>query len=184
MAGEPPPDELGAGPGAEPDFWGLLRTLREFSVDFVVIGGFAVIFHGYVRATKDVDIVPDPAPANLTRLWDALVALDARPPEYDDFRPEELAAPFDAAGLIEGGGNWGLYTRLGRLDVMQFVEDGDGELTYAALRADAGDVEIEQVGHTLWFASADHLFGMKEHAGRDEDLRDLAALRAARGEEG
>ena len=57
----------------------LLRVLREHHVDFLVIGGVAVAAHGYVRATKDVDIVPAPERANLERLLAALRALDARP---------------------------------------------------------------------------------------------------------
>jgi len=42
-------------------------------VEFVVIGGFALAPHGYIRATKDLDIVPGPAEANLD-----LVAARAR----------------------------------------------------------------------------------------------------------
>ncbi len=34
----------------------LLRALYEHEVDFVVIGGLAVAAHGYVRATKDLDM--------------------------------------------------------------------------------------------------------------------------------
>ena len=50
----------------EPD--DLLVALTDANVEFVVIGGVAVGVHGFVRATKDLDIVPDPALENLTRL--------------------------------------------------------------------------------------------------------------------
>ena len=46
----------------------LLGALEQASVHFVVIGGFAVSAHGHLRATKDLDIVPDPDPENLERL--------------------------------------------------------------------------------------------------------------------
>ncbi len=46
----------------------LLLTLNRAGVDFIVIGGVAVGVHGFIRATKDLDIVPDPDPANLDRL--------------------------------------------------------------------------------------------------------------------
>jgi len=49
----------------ELDIQGLLRHLDEAGVEFVVIGGAAVGFHGYVRATKDLDVVPAPDPSNL-----------------------------------------------------------------------------------------------------------------------
>lgn len=168
------------GPGTRPDFWALLRVLSEHGVEFVLIGGFAVSLHGYVRTTKDVDIVPAPDPENLSRLWDAVSALDARPSEFDDFAAQELPAPFSREALMEGG-NWVLYTRAGRLDVMAYVEDEDGELPYEDLRADAEAAEFDEVGRPLWFASAAHLIAMKEHAGRDEDLRDVSALRRALG---
>ena len=45
-----------------------LGALAANDVEFVLIGGFGVGFHGYPRATKDIDIVPEPSRANLTRL--------------------------------------------------------------------------------------------------------------------
>jgi len=38
------------------DFEEFLRLLGENCVEFVIVGGFAVAFHGYVRATQDIDI--------------------------------------------------------------------------------------------------------------------------------
>lgn len=168
------------GPDTEPDYWGLLRVLSEHDVDFVVIGGFAVGMQGYVRATKDVDVVPASTPENLSRLWDAVSSIEARPADWDEFDPQELP-PFSREGLIENGGNWILYTKLGRLDVMPYVEDDDGELPYEDLRAAADSESYPEVGHRVWFASVTHLIAMKQHAGRDEDLRDVTALRRAHG---
>jgi hypothetical protein len=169
------------GPETEPDFWGLLQALSEHEVEFVVIGGFAVSLQGYVRTTKDVDIVPSPDPANLARLWDAVSALGARPANWDDFKPDELPA-FTLEGFTENGGNWMLYTRLGRLDLMPYVEDLDGELPYATLRAEADTDTFAEAGdQRIWFASVRHLISMKKRAGRDEDLLDVTALRRAHG---
>ena len=164
---------------AEPlDYWALLRTLRKHEVEFVVIGGLAVILHGFVRLTKDVDVVPAPGRENLTRLWSALVELEAEA-ETGDFGPEEMPAEFSLEGLIEGGGNWILHTRLGRLDLMPYVEDEEGELSYEELRADAVVVHFDELEGNLAFASASHLIGMKARAGRESDLADIAALRRA-----
>lgn len=169
------------GPHTLPRFYDLLRALCGKGADFVVIGGFAVTLHGYVRATKEIDIVPDPSEANVSRLWDALTAIEARPAEIADFKPNEMPVPFTREGLIERGGNWVLYTTLGRLDLMSHVEDAYGEIAYDELRESAERVDLEQVGYPIWIASIDRLIAMKEHAGRDIDRIDLTAMRMAQG---
>mgnify|MGYP000745879178 CR=1 FL=1 len=54
------------------DLRGLLAALDEHGVRFVAIGGVAVAAHGYVRATRDLDIVPKFNPENVERLAQAL----------------------------------------------------------------------------------------------------------------
>jgi hypothetical protein len=55
-----PQDELSG-----PDLAGVVADANAVGLDHVVIGGFSVIFHGYVRATKDSDLlVPDGADAD------------------------------------------------------------------------------------------------------------------------
>ncbi len=98
----------------------LLAALRRHDVEFVVIGGYSLAAHGYVRATKDVDVVPEPNRANLSRLLAALDELDAEPLARGDFKAEEV--PELNLQNLEMGGNWLLRTRYGRLDVMQYVE--------------------------------------------------------------
>ncbi len=182
------PDSGGAGvpsgvPNADtlPRFYDLLRVLCEHEVAFVLIGGFAVSLQGFVRTTKDIDIVPESTPENVSRLWDALTSVAARPADLGDFKPSEMPVAFTREGLIEGGGNWVLYTTLGRVDLMPYVEDTEGELTYEELRESAERVDLPQVGHPIWVACVEHLIGMKEHANRDQDRIDITALRMAHG---
>jgi hypothetical protein len=159
-------------------FFELLRTLRAHDVEFVLIGGFALGFHGAGRATKDVDVMPKPGEENLVRLWRALEELEAEPQGLEDFRPEELPVEWGLEGLIAGGGNWILHTRFGRLDVMQWVEPFD---SYDELRANAVQEYVDEVGATILVAGFDDLIAMKETAGRDQDLVDVTALRMAHG---
>jgi hypothetical protein len=166
------------GPETPPRFFDLLRVLSEHRVEFVVIGGLAVALHGYVRATKDLDIVPEQSRANLTGLWNALSEIDAAPTELADFRTEEMPIAFSRDTLIEVGGNWAFYTRLGRIDVMQWVK---GAESYAELRVGAERVEELSVGYPIWVAGLDDLISMKEAAGRDLDRIDITALRMAQG---
>jgi hypothetical protein len=171
------------GPATPPRFFELMETFCQHDVAFVLIGGFAVTLHGYVRTTRNVDIVPDPEPANLSRLWDVLSTLDARPAEHGEFKPQELPAPITREVFVSGGGNWIVYTTLGRVDVMPYVESADGEMTYDELRGNAGRVDLDEVGSAIWIASAADLIAMKEHANRDIDRIDVTALRMAHGDE-
>jgi hypothetical protein len=150
----------------------LLRSLREHDVEFVVIGGFSLAAHGYVRATKDLDIVPAPGRANLARLLAALAALDAEPVEVGEFAPTELPVALDLEGLAAGG-NWALRTRYGRLDVMQFVAGIQG---YDRLRRNAAEIDLADAGGSVLFAGRDDLVAMKSAAGRAQDLVDLEEL--------
>jgi hypothetical protein len=56
----------------EPSFEKLLVLLAEAKVDFVLVGGLAVILQGYVRFTEDVDLLLSDSPDNLSRLLETL----------------------------------------------------------------------------------------------------------------
>jgi predicted nucleotidyltransferase len=159
---------------ADLDIRGILGELAGESVEFLVIGGVAVGYHGHVRATKAVDVVPAPDPANLEKLANVLRRLDAQVEGADEFDNRELPDPLDAQALAQGG-NWVLLTRLGRLDVMQWI--GDGAL-WQRLAPNA--VEDEVAGLPIKIIGYDDLVALKELAGRPEDLIDLERLREVR----
>lgn len=161
----------------ELDIQGIFAALDREGVEFLVIGGVAVGFHGFVRATKDVDIVPSPEPGNLERLAGMLTTLDAQIEGAEEFKGEELPDPRDPEALALGG-NWVLRTRLGRFDIMQWI--GDDPL-WERLSPSAIETEID--GLPVKFASYESLVALKEQAGRPQDLIDLQRLREARGEE-
>lgn len=160
----------------ELDIRGILEELAREGVEFLVIGGVAVGFHGYVQATN-VDVVPAPDPQNLAKLARVLRALDAQVEGAEEFEDEELPDPLDPQGLALGG-NWVLRTRLGRFDVMQWIGDDAlwEKLSPTAIEAEIGGLDIRVVSY-------EDLVALKENAGRPEDLADLQRLRQARGEE-
>jgi predicted nucleotidyltransferase len=160
----------------ELDINAILEELVRGGVEFLVIGGVAVGYHGHVRATKDVDVVPAPDPANLARLARTLERLDAEIEGAEEFENEELPDPLDPEALALGG-NWVLRTRLGRLDVMQWIGD---QALWEALSPAATDDEI--AGLPIKMVSYEDLVELKEQAGRPEDLIDLQRLRQARDE--
>jgi len=159
----------------------LLAALVDHGVDFVIVGGYAVAAHGFARATKDIDICPDPNGDNLRRLATALADLEAVPIGTEEFEGEfDLEPDFDG---LKMGGNWTLMTKHGRLDIMQafsFDEGADGEGGYGDLAGHA--VERPFLGHQVRFCSYDDLLRMKRAAGRAQDNVDIESLKAARGE--
>ena len=161
----------------ELDIRGILAELIREEIEFLLIGGVAVGFHGYVRATKDVDVVPAPDPANLKRLARLLQGLDAEIEGAEEFEAGELPDPLDPE-ILEQGGNWVLHTRLGRFDIMQWIGE---EALWKKLEPAAIETEVD--GLTIKVVSYEDLVALKEMAGRPEDLMDLKRLRQARGEE-
>lgn len=149
------------------DLRALLQVLVDRDIRFVVIGGVAVGAHGYIRATADLDVVPDPDPANLDRLIDALWSLDATLPTAGNrkFNPAEDAK------AIRRGGNVTADTELGGLDVLQLAPGVPG---YSQLEANA--VESDVLGVPVQVCSLDDLRAMKEAQGRTQDRADLENL--------
>jgi Aminoglycoside-2''-adenylyltransferase len=57
------------------DLVAVCRALNRVGARYVLIGGFAVILHGFVRATKDIDLLVDSSEANVQALKEALAVL-------------------------------------------------------------------------------------------------------------
>ena len=67
------------------DLLALCRALRAEGVRYLLIGGFAVILHGFVRTTKDIDLLVDPSDENVAAIKRALGTLpDNAVAEIDD----------------------------------------------------------------------------------------------------
>jgi predicted nucleotidyltransferase len=149
----------------------LLERLVAAEIRFVVIGGLAVNAWGHVRATRDLDIVPDPERANLDRLADLLEGLDGRVQVAEGKLGASAIRTFLSAGdrtLVD--------TSAGPVDVLQGMPQIPG---FAVLDADAVDVDLD--GLTVRICSLDALLKMKRASDRSRDREDLAALEQGRG---
>jgi predicted nucleotidyltransferase len=145
----------------------LLRLLADAGVEHVVVGGIAVVFHGHVRTTEDLDIVPDPALDNLDRLVGVLQTEQAT----------LLLAPARRFGdreawLMRRGRNVSVSTSHGDLDVIRLLP---GVPDYASLHADAVRFDID--GVSVAVASPEHLIAMKKVRDDERDRADVEALR-------
>ncbi|MDQ6810950.1 MAG: nucleotidyltransferase [Actinomycetota bacterium] len=148
----------------------LLRRLVGADVDFVVIGGVAVIVQASPRFTKDLDICYATEQANLDRLGGALVELGAR------LRGVEEDLPFVPDGpALRRAHMLTLTTREGDIDLLA---DPAGSPGYAPLRRNVSRVDLD--GVTVLVASVEDMIAMKRAAGRPQDLVDLESLEIAR----
>ena len=164
-------------PAEETGLLAILAALVAHEVEFLLVGGLAVGYHGYPRATKDIDIVPAPDARNLDKLWAALVELDAEMLALGEFRRDELPVSLSAQELRRGA-NWDLSTTHGRLDVIQSLEGAlETPEDYGRLRS--GAVPGRYPFGMVWVAGYDDLIDLKTLAGRDQDLIDIRALREA-----
>jgi hypothetical protein len=148
----------------------LLGALVRADVDFVVIGGVAVVIQASPRFTRDLDISYATDTANLERLGSFLVALDAR------LRGVEDDVPFTPdARTLRNAQMLTLTTPDGDLDLLP---DPPGSPGYPALRRHADIVDLD--GVSVRIASLEDLIEMKRAAGRPQDEMDIESLEAAR----
>jgi predicted nucleotidyltransferase len=148
----------------------LLQRLHEAEVDFVLVGGLAVNAWGYLRATRDIDLVPDPSSGNIARLDALLVDLGGK--------VEVGERVLDSAAIktfLRTGDRTLVLTDLGRIDVLQGLPQVP---TFASLDEQASEVDIE--GLVVKVCSLDDLLAMKRASNRPHDRDDLEALEAAR----
>lgn len=147
------------------EFENLLVKLAKDGVRFIMVGGLAVIANGYDRFTSDVDLLLDPAPANLRKTIDSLSAFGqgyARELKTDDFVFQE--------GCI----------RIGEEFPIDLFVQMKG-LQYQDLIGDVRQTVIE--GQTIPYLSPKQLVFLKESSYRDKDRLDVQAMRAILREE-
>ena len=140
----------------------IVAALNADDVAYVLVGGLAVAAHGVVRATRDVDLVPEPSADNLDRLSYTLIRLGAEHPIEGTLTGASLARPV----------SFKLRTRFGDVQVLNRMPSVP---PYAHLRERAITVELA-AGATAVVCSLADLRAMKLASGRPRDLVDVAEL--------
>ena len=148
----------------------IFRVLAEHGVEYIVVGGLAVQTHGFLRSTVDLDIVPRPDLANLSRLGEALISMDAR--VFRSTQAVNVADPH----LLRRASLVPLMTEHGRLDVLNVACTTGLTADYQAVRDRAVEVDLD--GTQLAVIGLDDLIRMKRSAGREQDLADIRGLTA------
>lgn len=152
----------------------LLAFLDAAGVRFVVVGGVAVVIHGYARLTADVDLVLDLDRANVTRAIDALTQRGLRP--MLPVRASDFADPAIRQRWIDHN-NLQVFSLQDPANPLLTVDLFAREpLPFAELWFAATVVELQ--GRAVRIASIAHLIAMKRMAARPQDLADIEKLEA------
>ncbi len=158
-----PPAELSG-----PDLIGVVADARAAGLENVVIGGFSVIYHGYVRATKDSDLLVPDGPEADAAVLRFLDRVDGR-----RLRDDKVLEIDDVANAEHLRVN----TRHGIVDIMR---GGLPPLDYATVAERSETTDWD--GQPVRVAGLPSVVGFKRLAGRLQDQLDLSELEAIYGE--
>jgi hypothetical protein len=158
----------------------IFKALSDAGVDYVVVGGLAVILHGHLRATRDLDLVIGLQPDNCAKAMGALSDIGLRPR-----LPVSLADFADPAKREDWLNNrnmlvfqlWDPANPERSVDV--FVRE---PLDFQTMLSEAATKDLD--GVPIRVASIRHLILLKQAAGRPLDLDDIEALREIAAETG
>ena len=140
------------------DFKEFLKLLSDHEVEYLLVGGYAVAYHGYPRATADMDIWVAINPHNAQRLVDAIRAFGFEMPELspDVFLKKDQVIRMGVPPI--------------RIEIVTTASGVDFEECYAARLVDELD------GVAVSVINLEHLKINKKAAGRHRDLDDLEHL--------
>ncbi|MCK4981793.1 MAG: nucleotidyltransferase [Victivallaceae bacterium] len=117
------------------DFKELLALLEENGVDYMIVGGYAVAFHGFPRFTKDIDIFFNAYPDNIEKVVKALEGFGFSRKELDK-------ALFSANGNIVTFGVAPVRVDfLNQIDGVEFTEAKKN-----LIRGKYGNIEVSFIG--------------------------------------
>lgn len=156
----------------------IARALEEAGAPFIVVGGLAVVAHGYGRQTQDLDIVIRLQPDAVQSAFRALESLGYRP--RIPVTADGFASPEQRARWIKEKG----------MTVLNFHSDRHRDTPVDVFVTEPFDFSeeyrlamVEEVapGVSVHIVRLESLLRLKEEAGRPQDLADIAELRLLHG---
>ena len=142
-----------------PDFLDFIRLLNEHGVEYLIVGGYAVAVHGYVRYTGDIDFFIAINPLNAARMVTVFNHFGLR---QQDINTDLFMDP-------------GKILRIGsepmRLEVLNQISGVQFDACYKNRKT----LEIE--GVPVHFLGYSELIKNKQSTGRDKDTADVVELK-------
>jgi hypothetical protein len=141
-----------------PDFVDLLRAFIAADVRFLIVGAYALAVHGRPRATGDLDVWVEAAPANASRVMRALAEFGAP------------LADVSEADFRRPGTTYQIGVPPGRIDILTDLTG----ITFAEAWADRlhrpfGNLDVDFIGRTSFLRN-------KRATGRPKDLGDIEGM--------
>jgi len=140
------------------DFKELLALLNKHEVEYMIVGGYALAFHGAPRYTGDLDILVRPDERNAERILAALAGFGFTDVDLTaaDFQTREMVIQLGIAPV--------------RVDIVTSLTGVDWDQAYSGrAHGKYGDVAVDYLGREQFIAN-------KRATGRKRDLADLEAL--------
>jgi hypothetical protein len=140
------------------DLIDLLHALNAEGAKYLLVGGYALAFHGKIRATKDVDVFVGTDSENAARVWSALRSFGA---PLDELRTEDLMQPntFFIMGRAPN-----------QIDIITTIDGVEFDEAWQHRVASSYGPE------SVFYISREDLIRNKAAAGRPQDLVDVAYL--------
>lgn len=138
----------------------LLRLFLIKNVEFIIIGGYAVIYHGYHRTTGDVDIWLKPSNENRERLYQVFQKMD-----FDQNELKELKRLDFTKTVVFS--IWEEPEKVDFLTKINLVNFGE---------ANQQKITIDVDGLQIPFLQINHLVLSKMNTGRMKDKSDVEEL--------
>lgn len=146
-----------------PDFKEFLVLLNSETIEYLLVGGFAVSVYGYPRPTGDLDVWIAVSPGNIAKVVEALK-------KFGFNSPPPTASLFTTPGKL---------VRMGvppvRIELLNQISGVEFTACYARRRI------MNMDGVPVSVIALEDLIVNKQAAGRHKDLNDLAELRRLQG---
>lgn len=158
----------------------VFSALNDAGVDYVVVGGVAVVLQGHARLTVDLDLIVDLAAEPASRAIDVLLGLGflpRLPVDAHDFADQAVRLQWVRERNLQVFSLYHPDDPLQEVDLFASHPIPFDELAAAADVVDLGGVRVP-------VAAIPHLVALKRAAGRPRDLEDVDALLRLEGREG
>lgn len=168
---DPPQYSDRSGFRTDRSFREILDALLEHQVEYIIIGGVALMLHGSTRMTADIDILYSRSRENIHRLVEAIKPFGPKLRLARDAKPVDFH--FDEQ-TIWNGANFTLWTPDFDIDLLASTEDLP---SYDAVLPESELIETNR-GRTFRILSLDALLRIKRRLNRVKDQLALPEIEA------